>query len=366
MKLQITQNKLSKALSIASRIATPKAGLPILNNILLRTDKSSLTISSTNLEVAIIESIPAEISKPGSITIPAKLLAEFINNLPNKPITLEVIKGNLKITSDQYKSTINGIDSDDFPELPILDEEKVVSFIIPTDEFKEAITQTIVTGSNDTTRPALIGVYFNTFENDLFIAATDGYRLAERKFIENVADDIALIVPISSLQEVLRSLSEEITEIKILFDENQVKFQLNSIEITSKIIDSNFPNYRQLIPKTTDVNIILNTSEFLRVTKLSSLFARESGGSIIIETNSKDNNLIISSVASEVGENNSTISVDVDTDSKITLSSRFLIDALNHVSDSEIKFGFSGKLAPVVVKNSKIDNYTHIIMPLKS
>jgi len=367
MKLEIPQEKLSKALNIASRIATPKTGLPILNNILFRTDESNLTISSTNLEVAFMEYIPAKITKPGSITIPAKLLTEFINNLPSGPVTLESINGHLKISTGQYKSTINGINSDDFPELPVLDEKKATTFTINVDEFKEAVTQTIITGSNDTTRPALTGVYFNTFENYIYLAATDGYRLSERKLSEKTDIELFAIIPITSLQEVLRSINDDITEIKILFDENQVKFRLGSIEITSKIIDSAFPNYRQLIPKKTDVNIELDREEFLRVTKLAGLFARESGGSIILETNSKLNTLSISSVASELGENNSNISTEVDADGKVTISSRFLIDALNSASDQKIHFGFSGKLAPVVIKNTKSNNnHIHIVMPLKS
>jgi DNA polymerase III, beta subunit len=367
MKLEIQQEKLSKALNVVSRVATPKAGLPILNNILFRTDSSNLILSATNLEVAIIEYINVKIIKPGSVTVPAKLLTEFISNLPKGIITLEVKNNHLHISSDSYKSTINGIDSEEFPELPVINEKTASSFKINIDTFKESVLQTIITGSSDTTRPSLTGVYFNTFEKSLYLAATDGYRLSEKKLASDITNELFAIVPIISLQEVIRSISEEMEEIEILFDENQVKFRLGDVEITSKIIDGSFPDYRQLIPKNTDVNVEINKDEFLRITKLAGLFARESGGSIILETDSKKETISIKSVASELGENSSDITTKVSGDGKITLNSRFLIDALNSISEKEISFGFSGKLAPVVIKNNKKENdYVHIIMPLKS
>lgn len=366
MEIEILQEKLSRALNIVSRIASNKTNLPILNNILFRTDGTHLVLSATNLEVATVNYIPAKIIKPGSITIPAKLLTEFVNNLPKTSIKLEVKNNHLHISSDSYTSTINGIDSDDYPEFPIIDEKRATKFIVDINTFKDAISSTIITASNDTTRPALTGVYFNTFEKNLYLAATDGYRLSERKFIEDAKSDIFAIVPAASLQEVLRSISEDHQEIELLFDDNQVKFRLGEIEITSKLIDSSFPDYRGLIPKKTEISLTLNQEELLRVTKLASLFARESGGSIILETDSKKNLLSIKSVASELGENNSDISTQVSKDGKITLNSRFLIDALGSLSDKEITFGFSGTLAPAILTNTKSAGYIHIIMPLKS
>ncbi|MDR1032520.1 MAG: DNA polymerase III subunit beta [Candidatus Nomurabacteria bacterium] len=366
MKLEIEQEKLARALNIVSRVASAKTELPILNNILFRTDGTNLVLSATNLEVAVIDNVVAKVIKPGTITIPAKLLTEFISNLPKDTVELDVKNGHLNIKSGNYKSTINGIDSDDFPELPIIDEKKAVVFKVSTDNFKESVGQTIVSSSNDTTRPSLTGVYFNTFEGALYLAATDSYRLSEKRFITDVKSDIAAIVPTASLQEVLRSINDEVEEIEILFDEDQVKFRVNEIEVTSKIIDGSFPNYRQLIPKDTEIKLSLGKDEFLRVTKLAGLFALESGGSIILETVKKDSTLSIKSVASELGENNSDIKTEVNMDGKITLNSRFLIDGLNNLADDDINFGFSGKLAPCVLKSRSRDDYVHIIMPLKS
>jgi DNA polymerase-3 subunit beta len=366
MKIAIEQEKLSKALNVVSRVASSKAGLPILSNILFRTDGDSLVLSATNLEVAVIEYVAAKIEKPGTTTIPAKLLAEFINNLPKGLVDLEIKDNHLKVSSGHYKSTINCIDPEEFPELPVIDDKKAVVFRVSTDNFKESVAQVVVASSNDTTRPALTGIYFNTFDGSLYLASTDGYRLSEKRFVDEMDSEISAIVPATSLQEVLRSINDDMEEIEILFDEDQVKFRLGEIEVTSKIIDSKFPDYRQLIPKQTEINLELNKSEFLRVAKLAGLFALESGGSIVLEAIKKDSILSIRSVASELGENNSNIDTKVDMDGKITLNSRFLVDGLNSLDGETISFGFSGKLAPCVLKNNGSDNYVHIIMPLKS
>lgn len=368
MEIEVVQERLAKALNIVSRVAAnSRTGLPILNNVLLRAEANQLSLTATNLELATVDFLAAKVKKSGTITVPAKLVAEFISNLPKgTDVQLSAKNSKLTITAGKYKSTINGIVADDFPELPGIDEKKAVTYRVDINSFRDAISEVAVTSSSDTTRPALTGVYFNTFEKSLYIAATDGYRLSEKKFIEDVSSDVFAIVPTTSLQEVLRSISDDIEEIEILFDETQVRFRMGEIEITSKLIDGSFPDYRQLIPKKTDINVDLDKAEFTRMTKVAALFARESGGSVVCETSSTDKTFSISAVASELGENTSNIEADVDTDGKVVLNSRFLMDAINAISEDRLSFGFSGKLSPIVIKGTKGKNYTHIIMPLKS
>jgi DNA polymerase-3 subunit beta len=368
MEIEVLQERLAKALNIVSRVAAnTRTGMPILSNVLLRAENNQLSLTATNLELATVDYLAAKVKKPGTITIPARLIAEFISNLPKGTDVNLLAKDNkIIITAGKYKSIINGIAADDFPELPGIDEKKAVTFKVGIDAFRDAVAEVIVTSSNDTSRPALTGVYFNTFEKSLYIAATDGYRLSEKKFINDVASDVFAIVPTTSLQEVLRSISDDMEEIEILFDETQVRFRLHEIEITSKLIDGSFPDYRQLIPKKTSINVTLNKAEFTRMTKVAALFARESGGSVVCETSASDKTFSISAVASELGENSSAMEADVDADGKVVLNSRFLIDAINATSGENLTFGFSGKLAPVVIRGATSQDYTHIIMPLKS
>ena len=148
--------------------------------------------------------------------------------------------------------------------------------------------------------------------------------------------------------------------------DTQVRFRLKEIEITSKLIEGSFPDYRQLIPKECESEVLVGRDEFLRVAKLAALFARSVGGSIVCEAKAEDGSFAIASVANEYGENSSKIKTKVLKDDKVTLNSRFLIDVLNVLDDTKVVFGFSGKTTPVVLRSEKNNNYTHIIMPLKS
>lgn len=366
MELSVTQENLSKALAAASRVASSKTQLPILNNILLRTDNNRLLVAATNLEIATTQLIGAKIVKPGSITIPAKLVAEFVSSLPKGPVSLTVKTDHLHIAAGGYKSVINGTVADDFPELPVIDESSSVQYSINADELKQAIHQTALTASSDSTRPVLTGVYWHSHEGYLYLAATDGYRLSEKRLVETTSD-IAAIVPSSSLQEVLRTLSDDTPEVDVLFDETQVRFRIGDSEVTSRLIDGNFPNYRQLIPESSETSVTIDKAEFTRITKIAGLFARESGGSVTLNADEAQKTLAIHSIASQLGENTSETTAEVTADGQVTLNSRYLADALSVLTGPLIEFRFSGKLAACVLSTVGDDGeYRHIIMPLKS
>ena len=366
MKIKVTQEKLSRALNSVSRIAIGKVTLPILNNVLIRVDNKKVSLVTTNLDMAVVDFLPVSNSEDGVVTVPAKLLAEFVSNLP-KGETIEISTKDTKVTiaAGKYSSTINGALADDFPELPEIDEKQAVTYKIGIDEFKASVGQVIIASSNDLTRPALTGVYFNTDNNCLAIAATDGYRLAEKKLIDKVESEVKAIVPANSLQEVLRSITDDVEEVEITFNQDLVRFRLGEVEIISKLIDASFPDYQKLIPKDCNIKATLNREELTRVTKLAALFARSVGGSIICETKAPDI-FSVKSIANEFGENDSQIETKVEEEGKINLNSRFLLDALNSLEESEIDFCFSDRVAPILLKNKKSDKYTHIIMPLNS
>lgn len=366
MELSVTQQNLSRALNNVSRVASAKAGLPILNNILLRTEKNRLVIAATNLEIAEIYTIGAKVAAPGSITIPSRLVAEFVSNLPKGPVDLKVEKNHLTITSGSYTSTLNGIAADEFPELPTIENKDAVSYQITADDFKKAVAQTIITCSSDSTRPVLTGVYWNTFEGNLYLAATDGYRLAEKRLMP-VSSDIAAIIPATTLQEVLRTLSDETDTVTMQLDDTQVQFQAGDAEITSRLIDGNYPPYRELIPKKSETIVEIAHDEFSQITKVAGLFARDSGGSVTLTATAETNTLTLHTVASEVGENTSSASAKASSDGHVTLNSRYLNDALAAIDEKTVEFAFSGTLAPcLLTPKVKDGDYMHIIMPLKS
>jgi len=363
MKLAVTQENLTRALSIVGRVAQSKTSLPVLNNILLRAENNQLLLAATNLEIAITEYIGAKVQQEGAITIPARLLSDYIANLPKGTVTLDLDKHKLHITTDNYRSTVNAVAADEFPELPKIDDPIVLK--IAAADIKKAITQTVLTASHDETRPILTGVYIHSHENSLYMAATDGYRLSEKK-VTSVEDDIAAIVPVQTLQDVARVLPDDCDEIEILLGAEQIRFRMNDIEITSRLIEGVFPDYRQLIPKSTEISFQSDKEDLTRISKIASLFARESGGSITIKADSLAGTVSVHSLASQVGENTSEIKTSPSGDGQVTLNSRYLIEALGVIDESEISFGFSGKLAPCVIRASNNATYTHIIMPLKS
>ncbi|HRK40561.1 MAG TPA: DNA polymerase III subunit beta [Candidatus Saccharibacteria bacterium] len=364
MKVTVTQENLSKALGVVSRVASNRTSLPVLNNILLRTESNRLLLAATNLEVAITEHIGAKVTSEGAITIPARLLSEFIANLPKGNVELKVDGTKLHISADKYISTINGMPADEFPELPQIENAYTLS--LPTSLLKQAISQTVLTASSDDTRPVLTGVLCHVHNGELYLAATDGYRLSERRLVRN-SDDIKALIPAATLSDVARVVPEDCDEVTILIDDSQVRFRMNDIEVTSRLIEGNFPDYRQLIPKETEIHATLSRSEFVRVTKVASLFARESGGSVTVATESEGQVVSIHSIASQLGENTSEAAAEVDQSGSVTLNSRYLIEALGCFDKETIKFGFSGKLAPCVI--TEVDgsgDYQHIIMPLRS
>ena len=367
MELTISQEKLDFALTNVSRIANTRSSLPILGNVLLRTDGSTLIIAATNLEVAAIHRLGAKVVKPGSITVPARLISEFIHNLPKEQIILTEKNNQLHITSGGYSSTINGTIDEEFPELPVTDEKSAVSYNITTNDLKSAVNQTIIAASSDSTRPILTGVYLHSYDGYLYSAATDGYRLAEKRIVKTKSD-IEATIPTSTLQEVLRTLKDETQEVQILFTDTQVTYRFDDIEITSRLIDGKFPDYRQLIPVKSESSFTIKSSDFVRITKIAGLFARESGGGITISTDIDKKQIAVHSIASEVGENTSEVDVvAVGESGSVSLNSRYLSDALAVLDGNEVVFEFSGKLAPcILTSETKDPDYKHIIMPLKS
>lgn len=366
MEIEVLQENLVKALSNVGRVTSSKTGLPILANILLRTDGKQLLIAGTNLEIASTQYIGAKITTPGSITIPAKIITDYIQNLPKDKITLKVKNNSLHISCGSYKSTINGTSDEEFPELPGIDEVNSVRYTLSTLDFKNTVQQTMITASSDSTRPILTGVYWHVSDKNLILAATDSYRLAEKELM-TVSTDIAAIVPVSTLQEVLRSLPDDTDEIEILFDEIQVRFRFADSEITSKLIDGNFPDYRQLIPQTSETNIEVAKADFARIVKIAALFAKDSGGAITLTVDEETKRLTVNSIASEVGENSSVLDLKTCTGSgSVTLNARYILEMLGAMSTNDISVGFSNSIAPCVFRPISNESYTHIIMPIKS
>lgn len=363
MKLQVTQENLNRALNSVTHVANSRGTLPILANVLIKTSKNRLSLSATNLDIAITHYIGAKVSDEGSITVPARLMQDFVSSLPEEIINLELKETKLHVSTKKYTSVVNGIVADDFPAMPAMTGG--ITWKVDAKLFKKSLQQVVFAASSDETRPILTGVLIWMSEGKLTMVATDSYRLAE-KTLGNQTKDIKLLVPARSLQDLLRVLGDDEGEVKVSHDEQQALFQVGDIELVTRQVEGNYPDYQKLIPKDFAVSAKLKRSDLVSVTKVSSLFARESAGSVTIEVNEETQQLSIRSIASQLGENTATADAKVKGSGSITLNSRYLLDGLNAINGEDIEFSFNGKLEPTLLRETSNTDYKHIIMPLKS
>lgn len=363
MDLQVTQENLNKALNNVARVATGRTTLPILNNVLVQTINNRLRISATNLDIAISQQIGTKIKSEGSLTIPARLFQDFVSNLPKTTISLKQKDNKLLVSADNYKSTINGTAIDDYPIMPALQNED--SFTIPATEMKQALQQVIFSASSDEARPVLTAVYLYTHNSNLVVVATDSYRLAE-KTLSKINKDINLLIPVSAMSDLLRIINDQSGDIKVSYDQQQVCFRVDDIELIARLIEGKYPDYKKLIPEKFSKQAIVSKKELLTITKISGLFSRENAGSINVSISEDSQALSVKSIASQIGENESMTQGKVTGEGDITLNSRYLLDGLQAIEGEEVNFCFNGKLEAIIIKNESINNYVHIIMPLKS
>lgn len=363
MKLQVTQENLNRALNSVARVANTRGTLPILANVLIKTSHNRLSISATNLDIAITHYLGAKVSEEGSITVPARLMQDFVGTLPESVIELELDGTKLRVTTDQYQSVVNGIMADDFPVMPAISDGK--SWKINGGTLKKALQQVVFAASTDETRPVLTGVLLQVADGVLAMAATDSYRLAERQ-LGKQSEDMSLLIPASAMHDLLRVLGDDDTDVSVTYDEQQVLFQVGDIELVTRLVDGKYPDYQKLIPSTFATQATLKRTDFVNVTKVSSLFARESAGSVTIAIDEATNQLSIRSVATQLGENTATADTKAKGTGSITLNSRYLLDALGVLHGDEVTFGFNGKLEPTLLFDPAAPEYRHVIMPLKS
>jgi len=363
MKLQVTQENLNKALSTVARVANTRGTLPVLANVLIRTVNNRLSIAATNLDIAITHYIGAKVSEDGSITVPARLMQDFVGSLPSGVIDLKLDEYKLHISTEQYQSVINGVSAEEFPVMPAIEKGK--TWTVSAALLKRSLQQVVMAASTDEARPVLTGVLLHANDGKLFMAATDSYRLAEKGLGEH-AETIELLVPVSAMQDLLRIVADFEGDVEVTSDEQQVLFRVGDVELVARLIEGRYPDYRKLIPREFSTTATLKRADLLNVTKVSSLFARESAGSITINIDEETQNLSIRSVASQLGENTAAANAKITGSGVITLNSRYLLDALHALNGEDVIFSFNGKLEPTVIRDPAEADYTHIIMPLKS
>lgn len=377
MKISTLQENLKQGLFMVGHIAGRNINLPILNNVMIEAKGGNIKLITTNLEMGIVSVVRGKIEKEGSFTIDSKTISDYIALLPNKKINIEQKENKLIVETENYKTKILGQGAEEFPLIPGI--ERGIFYSAKISEFKKALAQTVFAVSGSESRMELSGVFFNFNKESLVLAATDSYRLAEKKINIKTNSkegvDKKIIIPARTLQELGRILSgaqeteeekENAEEIKFYLSENQVLFVVGSTELVSRLIEGQYPDYKQIIPSETKTNVAANRAELIRAAKASALFSKTGINDINLDFPAGKNKTIISSASGQTGE--STIELDSETtgeDNGVVINYRYLLDGLNNIESENIKISIIDSNTPCILKPDKDDSYLYIIMPIK-
>ncbi|HTY81668.1 MAG TPA: DNA polymerase III subunit beta [Dehalococcoidales bacterium] len=375
MKLTCLQENLNRGLSIVGRAVATRTTLPITNNVLLAADEGRLKLVATNLEMAISCWIGAKIEDEGSITVPARLLTEFVSSLPNDTISINLSPQTktLGLKCARFEARISGVDAKDFPPIPSIDDG--VTTKIEVEALKQGINQVVFAAATEESRPVLTGVDAQ-FEGDkLTLAAADGFRLAVLKLPikTKVAAKTEIIIPARTMAELNRLIGDQEEPVDITLNPNksQVLFRLKSVELVSQLVPGTFPNYSQLIPKSYNTRVIVNKDEFLRATKTASIFARDGSGIVRLVvtpgSESGPGKIAVSARSEEIGDDVGEIDATVEGDeSKIAFNGRYLTDVLSVLKESQVALETTSPSSPGLIRpvGKDKDNYTHVVMPM--
>lgn len=365
MKLRVLQESLHKALTISNRFVNSRAQLPVLANILLSVKKNKLTVSSTNLEISVSTSIGARIEKDGEITVPSKIITDLISNLSTEYVNLDAEKERVRISSGNFKSVISGMNAGDFPSIPFSVGKKTLKF--PKNDLNDALSSVLFAVSSDETRPVLTGVLMIFKNKELFLVATDGFRLSQKKLKIEAGMEQKMILPKNALSELSRlSDSEEVVEFSYGKGENQAIFGVGDSVLATRVIEGQFPDFKKIIPKTSNYKISLDKEEFLQAVKLASVFARDSAN--VVKLAIKKDSILISAESKQSGSQEMSVDAKVEGDKsklEIAFNYRFLEDFLNFVKGEDVQVELSNANAPGVFTDPKDSNYLHLIMPVR-
>ncbi|MDO8578885.1 MAG: DNA polymerase III subunit beta [Dehalococcoidales bacterium] len=428
MKLSCLQANLNRGLGIVGRAVATRTTLPITNNVLIATDQSRLKLVATNLEMAISYWTGAKVEEEGTVTVPARLLTEFVNSLPNDNIDISLTPKSktLNLKCARFEARISGIDSKDFPPIPKVDEG--ITTRIEIEAFRQAIDHVAFAAATEESRPVLTGVDAQFDKDVLTLAAADGFRLAVYKLplTAPVSAKAEIIIPARTLAELKRLLPEKdetkpetkdvktpeghwvkapenndkVVDITVNSTKGQILFRFktkneqiakklknlvdqgkitqdqadndkdlfDNIELVSQLIQGSFPQYGQLIPTSHTTRVVVDVAEFLGATKTASIFARDGSGIVrlmIAPGSGKSGELAISARSEEIGDDEGKIDAVVEgTEAKIAFNGKYLSDVLSVLKESQIALETTSPSSPGVLRPVGTDNYVHVVMPM--
>lgn len=363
MKVLCAYEDIKKGILITERITGKNINLPIINNCSIETTPQGILFSSTDLENAVEVIIPGKIEEDGKVVISAKLLSEFIQNLPPQPITLQSENFNLHVISGQFTSLIHGENPQDFPIIPSLQGNNSEGQEFSVSLLKDGFSGVIIVVSQGNVRSELQGVLLQYNGGEIIFAATDSFRLAEKKINYSHSSQESYIIPIRTIQEFLRIFEHENT-VRIITTKNQILFTSPSLRFTSRLIEGMYPNYRPLIPKDLVSKFTIETQKFIQLVRVTSAF---SGKSNEVRLHIKKNLLEVATESSEKGKGSSGILIELEGNPcEILVNFKFLLDGLSTIKTKNVIVGINDKNSPLVLKPQQDPTYIYLLMPIRS
>ena len=376
MNISVMQENLARGLQTVSRAVSSRATLPVLANVLLKTQDAGLKLTATNLEIGISSWVPGKVEDEGEITVPAKLITDLVASLPNQRIDLElsVKDRTLRLTCGGNRASIKGIDADESPVVAAIGEAPTTA--IPSRALREALTEVVFAAASDESRPILTGVLTRFAGETVTLAAADNYRIAVRTLAvaRPVGAELTIVVPARSYAELVRILpdSDDPIEVTVTPNRSQALFHVEGTDLVSRLIEGQFPNYEPVVPKRDawTARAVVDRETFLAGTRRASIFARDSANIVKVEVGGDGSDgagIAITAHAADVGDNADSLEAAVEgSPTTIAFNARYLIDVLANLGSDEAALELSGPLAPGVIRGVGKDDYVHVIMPVRT
>ena len=374
MQVSCLQQNLRRGLAIVGRAVATRSNLPVLQNVKIATEDSMLVLTATNLDIAITTRIGAQVEEEGEITIPARLLTDFVNSLPDERIDIKTSVEPLSIglKCQRFEANINGTDAEEFPPIPTVDEGAIIR--VDPQILRETIAYVAFAAATEDSRPVLTGIKVEVNGEDFTFAAADGFRLAvyDGKLTEPLPEPTEFIIPAKTMQEVGRLIGGDDSEVEFTVTSagTHALFNIGTVEIVSQLMPGSFPNFRSLIPSEHRNRVIVQQSDFMRAVRSASIFARDGSGIVRVQImgDEEGSGISISSRAEELGDNQGEIDGEVegevDDQSRIAFNNKYLSEVLDVLGDGEIAFEITSASSPGVVRSVSKEGYTHVVMPM--
>jgi DNA polymerase-3 subunit beta len=363
------QENLARGLSVVSR-AVSNRSLPVLTNVLLKTEDAGLKLTATNLEIGITYWVPGKIETDGATSVPARLLTDLVNSLPGgEPIVLELGDGEtLHIQAGRFESNIKGIPAEDFPTVQTAGERPITR--VPQKILRQALDETAFAAASDEARPILTGVLARFEGDQLTLAAADNYRIAVKTItVLDPVEETSVVIPARALIELSRILADVDDPVSIVLahSRNQLLFHIEGIDLVTRLIDGQYPNYQSVLPATHATRAVLDRDELLRAVRPAALIAHESANIVKLGVGLEGDPAITVSANAEVGDHVGRVEAAVEGDgTTIAFNARFLADVLTNVDAEQFALELNGPLSPGVFRPIGDDRYVHVVMPLRT